>query len=158
MLRVEKNRYIQQRLLVFTYLGLLWWPAILIFFLDPGYGMGYNLISFSILFAVIIGSALCCWLVYFVLRLLNKYHYIFDEKGVGLYRKEEELFFIEQHEIVSLVYFKWNTREFILEGRIPLGSRYLHIQHAGSVHSISMSAKQAVAAAKILRKEVKIGQ
>ena len=117
-IKVQKNKSAQK---FFTWLSAI----VLVFLCLLGYFLGgmFNSLTDSLIMGgVILGAIVLCLLVYMLIRLCSNSHFIFNDKGLYEYKRNELIKEIRWEQIENLKHgIFWFTSDI----PIPLGVSYL---------------------------------
>lgn len=162
MIKIKKGLYIRKKLTTILILVTIF-CTLLCYFL----GWDFSLKSVLILLLILFLEIFIFILIYFILyKIYSSEEYIITSQCISLYKKNKEVFSIDQKFIKSFTYvrYKWAFLQ-------QLGSGYLIFEYLNDIknlkpslstkegnkfYAISMSQQQAVQVAKLLQKEINI--
>lgn len=162
MIKIKKGLYIRKKLTTLFILITIF-CTLLCYFL----GWDFSLKSVLILLLIVVLEIFIFILIYLILyKVYYSEEYIITSQCISLYKKNKEIFSIDQKFIKSFTYvqFKWAFLQ-------QLGSGYLIFEYLSDVknlepslnteegnkfYAISMSQQQAVQVAKLLQREINI--
>lgn len=161
-MEIEKSKNIRIKLTWFAFAALVFLTSLCYFL-----GWAFETKGFIVFLAVIASEFIALWLLCFLLIKFNKSHYKIDAEAIKLCKNNQEVFSIENKNIIKIHYIR-----FFWTLLLQFGSGYLNITYVCEtsdnkkfstilptgerIHSISMSLKQSKAVSKILKKELEI--
>ena len=146
-MRIERHRYAQRML---TLLGLI--AVVFLSALSYFLGWDFEWITFGIFLAIVAGECIIFFLLYLLLRRFEWGYFLVDSNGIKFYKKNQEVFTIQNSEIVTLRYTSfWYTLLmqmgsgylFITHTSQSSESRTIEFQNAKPMYALSVSPKQA---------------